>query len=51
MAPSPIIEPTRKQIAESWKGGIVPEAAVSKASADHIRIAEKPTSVGRFCTV
>lgn len=35
----------RKQIAESWNGGIWPEAVVKRASSDHIRIAEKPMSV------
>ncbi|MCY1248030.1 hypothetical protein D9M72_614170 [compost metagenome] len=37
--------PIRKQIAESWNGGILPDAAVNSASSDHIRMAEKPISV------
>ena len=39
--------PIRKQIADSWKGGILPEAAVSSASSAHIRIAVKPIRVAR----
>ena len=39
--------PMAKQMADSWNGGIVPEAAVNSARNDHIRMAEKPISVAR----
>src|SRR5687767_4100877 len=41
-------EPMAKQMAESWNGGIAPEAAVNSASRDHMRMAEKPISVARI---
>ena len=34
-----------KVMAESWKGGMVPDAAVIRARKDHIRIAVNPISV------
>src|SRR5690606_28188336 len=43
--PTPV--PMAKQMAESWKGGIAPEASVSSASSDHIATAEKPIRVAR----
>jgi hypothetical protein len=36
-----------KQIAESWNGGILPDAAVNSARNDHIKMAENPTNVAR----
>ena len=42
--------PMAKQIADSWNGGILPEAAVSSARNDHIRMAEKPVKVARSFT-
>ena len=37
--------PIANVIAASWNGGTVPDAAVSTASSDHIRIAVNPISV------
>ena len=35
-------------MAASWNGGTLPDAAVSSASSDHIRMAVKPIKVGRI---
>jgi hypothetical protein len=37
-----------KVTAESWNGGICPDAAVNRARSDHIRMAVKPISVPRI---
>src|SRR5690606_14242349 len=39
--------PMAKVMAESRKGGTVPEASVSRASSAHMATAEKPISVAR----
>ena len=42
--------PIAKQMAASWNGGILPEAAVNSARNDHIRMAVKPINVARSLT-
>ncbi|MNT77851.1 hypothetical protein D3C72_2170160 [compost metagenome] len=37
--------PMRKQIADNWNGGILPDAAVNSARSDHIKIAVAPINV------
>ncbi len=42
--------PIAKQIAESWNGGISPDAAVKSARNDHIKMAVNPINVARSFT-
>src|SRR5690349_8089120 len=46
-AASPTQVPMAKQIAESWNGGMEPDASVKSASSAHVAMAEKPINVAR----
>jgi len=46
-AASPTPVPMAKVMAESWKGGTLPDAAVISANSAHMAIAEKPIKVAR----
>ena len=46
-AASPTIVPMAKVIADSRKGGVLPDASVRSASSAHMATAEKPIRVAR----